>query len=369
MALGSNNIKFSDVKSILGESTDTLSGLCTSNKINKWSKWKPIQSDTPLTESIVNTSSCGMTYGKFANFSACVQAIKNGTAMNIHTYNKPTSNYRLGDFRNYEHNTYKGFLHLNCYVDGQTLKAYSTDSASKLFTEYSNSSDSTKNLMNGDLYATGIVWRANDPTIGITRINTTKLNSSSGIIGVDLDIDSIKSNLGIADGTSEMCCFSLIICTPNAVNTRYKTFSTFSGNESNNITALSNDYCMVELTNSQSSPGKSFSYQDMGISTHIVTSQQAYSQLQKLSITYKCVYSGYGNTTPNLTYSLVLNNTIKKTGQLQLENSGEIVTYDILTEDDQSIQFNSIVDNIKVYIYLDGLEWESLDIHIAESEN
>lgn len=43
MALGTTNIAFATVKALLGDATDNYFLLCTSNKINKWSKYKPVR--------------------------------------------------------------------------------------------------------------------------------------------------------------------------------------------------------------------------------------------------------------------------------------------------------------------------------------
>lgn len=82
MALGQTDISVTLVKTILGESVTTVGGLCTSNNINKWSKYKPVSGTYPSASD-----------GKYGfNLS------------NLWAYIKPSSVYRLGDFRGYEHN-------------------------------------------------------------------------------------------------------------------------------------------------------------------------------------------------------------------------------------------------------------------------
>ena len=100
MALSSTNVKFSDVKTALGEETNSLKGLCTSNKINKWSLWKPIQKSSNINSvTDIYNSNCGFD----------IVEVKNGTisrntiSIEDWEYAKPTSNFRLGDFRNYNH--------------------------------------------------------------------------------------------------------------------------------------------------------------------------------------------------------------------------------------------------------------------------
>ena len=82
MALGTTNISMSAVRTLLGESSWTLSGLCTSANINKWSKYKPVRGTWPAGE-------WPYTYGVLVDSSWA--------------YVQPNNNYRLGDFRNYDH--------------------------------------------------------------------------------------------------------------------------------------------------------------------------------------------------------------------------------------------------------------------------
>ena len=80
MALGQTDINTTLVGNLLGTASRLLSTLCTYVSINKWSRYKPVAGTYPE----------GTNYG-----------------LNIPTnwdYNKPTVNFRFGDFRGYEHN-------------------------------------------------------------------------------------------------------------------------------------------------------------------------------------------------------------------------------------------------------------------------
>ena len=79
--LGTTNISMSAVRTLLGESSWTLSGLCTSANINKWAKYKPVRGTYP--------ASSNYTYGI---------DVEDDWA-----YIQPNSVYRLGDFRQYNH--------------------------------------------------------------------------------------------------------------------------------------------------------------------------------------------------------------------------------------------------------------------------
>lgn len=101
MVLSSTNVKFSDVKTALGETTNSLKSLCTSNKINKWSLWKPIQRNNPITNvNDIYASDCG--FDLFFVQNGSINSNIMGQNFDCWTYNIPSSNYRLGDFRNYD---------------------------------------------------------------------------------------------------------------------------------------------------------------------------------------------------------------------------------------------------------------------------
>ena len=117
MALPTTGLTTNAVASALGEASNDVGTLCKSNKINKWSKWKPIQNNkvTGLTLTDLQNANFGFT---IPNADA-----DEGVALaQAWTYNKPTggaaSPYRLGDFRGYEHNSIRPFnLLLPDYVN------------------------------------------------------------------------------------------------------------------------------------------------------------------------------------------------------------------------------------------------------------
>ena len=98
MALGTTNIAMSAVRTLLGESAWTLSGLCTSDKINKWAKYKPVRGTYP--QSSIST------YGI--------------DVMDDWAYIQPNSVYRLGDFRQYNHEALPP-IKLTMYPDATQL--------------------------------------------------------------------------------------------------------------------------------------------------------------------------------------------------------------------------------------------------------
>ena len=104
MALGIDKISTSLVAQTIGEGSNDVGTLCESTKINKWSKWKPIRLNkvTGITESDL----VSVDYGLMPMTSSTNYAIVVGSKW---AYNQPRGGayyepYRLGDFRNYDHN-------------------------------------------------------------------------------------------------------------------------------------------------------------------------------------------------------------------------------------------------------------------------
>lgn len=107
MSLASSGITVSVVKSALGVNNNNVGGLCASEKINPWSKWKPISANaTTLTLDILKSNNYGITILSAKTADSLLTAVNNNNKLG-YKYNKPTgvatSPYRLGDFRNYNH--------------------------------------------------------------------------------------------------------------------------------------------------------------------------------------------------------------------------------------------------------------------------
>ncbi len=102
MALGLTNISHTLIRNTLGENTKLLSVLCKSNKINRWSRYKPFQYNAAAFASVAAWRNAAKTvdYGIICPTGDNNPVTAAGKAYN---YQKPTSNYRRADFRNYEH--------------------------------------------------------------------------------------------------------------------------------------------------------------------------------------------------------------------------------------------------------------------------
>ena len=105
MALGTTNISTSLVAQTIGEGSNDVGTLCKSTKINKWSKWKPIAVPKPtgLTVTELIAHNCGFTipyYDQLEKFQNLGEWIFNPPRGVYTGVNEP---FRLGDFRNYNH--------------------------------------------------------------------------------------------------------------------------------------------------------------------------------------------------------------------------------------------------------------------------
>ncbi len=62
MALGNRDITVTDVSNTLGVNITDVGSLCKNNKVNQWSKWKPIRcNNITLTDDILEDNNWGIT--------------------------------------------------------------------------------------------------------------------------------------------------------------------------------------------------------------------------------------------------------------------------------------------------------------------
>lgn len=98
-----------DVKTVLGETTNTISGLCSSSKINMWSKHKPVQISSTFPDRSGNwwegdNTDCSMAYLYKTKFSDAFNVISQNTkAWWCKLPDGTTYPYRLLDFDGYYH--------------------------------------------------------------------------------------------------------------------------------------------------------------------------------------------------------------------------------------------------------------------------
>ena len=165
MALSSTGITVSAVKGALGTTSTDVGTLCSSPLVNPWSKWKPISLDAvTLTATLLKNANYGISIQYATTASALLTNVKNNGNLGF-TYNKPTgiktSPYRLGDFRNYDHQALLP-LHTH-YNDGdeQPINGVSSSYTVTLMGIESpdTEDESTTYLVRRELYPTNVTNR------------------------------------------------------------------------------------------------------------------------------------------------------------------------------------------------------------------
>ena len=134
--------QIADVKTVLGESVNTLSGLCTSTKINWWSKKKPVQFTGTRSSTWwkSRTQDCGINPYQLSSVADVINHC-NGTENGWTYYGRPNGStypYRLLDFQGYNHNATPPIssfrLGASTIAPGTTLSAF-------IVVRYSSNSD------------------------------------------------------------------------------------------------------------------------------------------------------------------------------------------------------------------------------------
>lgn len=129
-----------DIKTVLGETSDDVGTLCTSKKINKASKFKPIKYDTPamLTDAQragdVESIGKGIIYGVAFSAPLAFNELAEAGAMRYHAPEAGTDWLRMTDFIGYDHNaifTPQGVIANKTYFDYSGHKDINVDISEK----------------------------------------------------------------------------------------------------------------------------------------------------------------------------------------------------------------------------------------------
>lgn len=177
MALGTTNISTDLVGTTLSTSSRDVGTLCTHSAINKWSKYKPVRSN-----SVIGLTETGFQAARFG--------LERDNSDNIN-YLKPTgeqtSPYRLGDFRGYNHTA----------IPPTNVTIYSVKelaSNSMLSTPYT--------LIKGFSYEIGFIFEAGeiDPIYINSKTSRTKITGqNSGYGGIALKPPYISTDTAVDD--------------------------------------------------------------------------------------------------------------------------------------------------------------------------
>lgn len=120
-------VSIKDVQEVLGETSNDLKTLVLSDKVNKWSRYKPIDrvGVAPLQDAEFKNNAYGLDYDNYADITECANSYNNN-GNNSATYNKPTSHYRLSDFKDYNHSATFEITGITCskleFPEGSTLE-------------------------------------------------------------------------------------------------------------------------------------------------------------------------------------------------------------------------------------------------------
>lgn len=229
--LSNTGITTSLVASTLGYGSNSIGALCTSNKINKWSKYKPTKGTTYKGAN----GDCGLSIPSTNSIAGIINIVNTGTTW---SYDRPTgeaaSPYRLGDFRNYNHNAVSPIavdVQENAYISAgstQVSMFFNEDNYTVTLPDI----DSIKNcyfgayMVNTNMSTGARIITANNPIIsGVTYVdipisditagnyyvypllsdtkNTSTLSIPSGIIYYPLD-SVTKSSVTIMNTSSNV---------------------------------------------------------------------------------------------------------------------------------------------------------------------
>lgn len=192
MALPNSNISTTLVGQTLGASSRDVGTLCTHPNINKWSKWKPIRFNklTGLSEDDFLEANYGFSIPVIS--APPVQSLKNEWM-----YLKPMggldSPYRLGDFRNYNHEALRNVSFLiptNIDVDSSSIGVIRMSGLSNV----DSSVFSIYNVIKGKYFG-ALVIKGDDFTI---KTQTDPINSTNTLL-FSLDGCPLMSDVGTVE--------------------------------------------------------------------------------------------------------------------------------------------------------------------------
>jgi hypothetical protein len=129
MALPNSNISVAMVRNELGAATTDVGQLCIHPNVNIWSKYAPCEVDTVEV----------LTDMEFQKYKWKYATTFNGSTGEYVSYNKPTTKFRLQDFKGYDHDTPKPEFDCGANrVDGQNTTTFVASFTFPLAYDFSN---------------------------------------------------------------------------------------------------------------------------------------------------------------------------------------------------------------------------------------
>jgi hypothetical protein len=202
-------VSATDVQQVLGSSATTVSALCKSASINRWSKYKPIEypSPNPTRSGTWYKGANGHCGFKYANamatspsgVKACYSLVNNGwTSEDI-----PSTYFRLLDFDKYYHNAVPPVTNFTCTSKVST--SGTIDAACARAPYISSDSDGAGSLSFSDIgvYYNGELVSLSDMYFGIVLYNgDTKVGIRTSSTKGDLQIQVAASSFTLSQGTT-----------------------------------------------------------------------------------------------------------------------------------------------------------------------
>jgi len=208
MALPNTNISTTLVGQTLGSGSRDVGTLCTHPNINKWSRWKPVRANKVdgITLSDIASVRGGLQFIEFDTPVELLSFYRNNLSYSFDYLsprggnNNPSEPYRLGDFRNYDHEAFRWYI-----LGGKREMYFTSDPVAQLFLQtegvnpdYNLNWASVSML---DHYYGAMFVRAGASTVYMDLSDTPFSNTSVSAYIADVPI------LGLTDGTYEVYSF------------------------------------------------------------------------------------------------------------------------------------------------------------------
>ena len=209
MALGTTGISTTLVANTIGVGGNDVGTLCTSSKINKWSKWKPVSYQTmgSLTLDQLKEINYGLTTTPVTNPDDLTEWLC------IRPSGGSSSPYRLGDFRNYNHAATSPFFPISDF----DVNKLDTSTCRIDFMFNTGGSDTLIGLSDfigttiGALYI-GVIL--NDGTTNYIKTSNVNLNDGAAYIEFPIKTGYFEKFIGALNAKIVLCTLPFTSVTP-----------------------------------------------------------------------------------------------------------------------------------------------------------
>ena len=238
MALGTTGISTTLVANTIGEGSNDVGTLCTSNKINAWSKWKPVSYQT--------LGSLTLDQLKETNYGLTTTPVTNPDNLTEWLYTQPSggssSPYRLGDFRNYNHAATAVFSPV---PDIDANKLDSDTCRIDFMYNIGGSSDliGLSDFINLPIGALYLAVLLNDGTNTYIKTSSTDINNGASYIEFPITTGYFQNFIGKLNAKFVLCSLPFTSLTPLSSATGNTYYPFLVGN-------VSEATCIINVMNS-----------------------------------------------------------------------------------------------------------------------